>query len=109
ERGLAVLLYGEVQEIRLAMDNGESQGPEPLRQVGHPLGVQPAALADVLFVREGGQRGLLREAVRVERRPDTVQVLHDLRRRQAVADPQSREPVDLREDPQQHYVAPGLG
>src|SRR6266571_5219151 len=79
EHGLAVLFHVEVQEIGLAGGNGEPQGPEPLRQVGHPLGVQPAALADVLFVREGGQRGLLREAVRVERRPDTVQVLHERR------------------------------
>src|SRR5437660_5363729 len=108
EHGLTVLFRVEVQEIGLAGHSSEPQGPEPLRQVGHPLGVQPAALADMLFVRESGQRSFLRETVRVERRPDAVQVLHDLRRRQAVADPQSREPVDLRAGPQQHDVVPGL-
>ena|SRR5437870_6841975 len=108
EDRLAVPLDVKIQEICLARHGAQSDALQMLGDIGHALDVQTPAFTNVLLVGQGCQRCVLRETVRIERRPDAVQVLDDFRSGQAVSDAQSRQTVDLRKSSKDDDVAAGF-
>ena len=84
-------------EVGLARHPGEPEACKRAFEKLHAFAVRPPAALHVLVVVEGGQRADLCQAVDVERLTDALERRDDLGRTNAVADPQPRETVDLRE------------
>ena len=94
------LLEAEHDEVRDGFDRVEAERAEPL---GHLLLAGDEELAgggDVVLVADGGDGGVLRHRVDVERLPHLVEQVDAVRLRQRVPHAQPGQPVRLGERPQ---------
>ena len=94
----------EEEEVRhRRLGNLHAQGLTRLQELGPAFGGDLPPAGHLGVVAETGQRGILSRLIEVERVPNLADRLDDIVGADPVPDPKPREPVDLRERPEDQH------
>src|SRR5215208_129285 len=109
EDGLRILAEINVEKVPdRGADDGVTRVAQDSLELRPVLGVAPPPALELLSRVETGERSFLGGSGQIERATRLAKSGHELRRRHAVADAQSREAVDLRERSQHDHTAAAL-